>query len=140
MTRPVDRLAEDFAKAGATYISFHPEASDHVDRTIELIRKLGCRPGLVLNPATPVDYLDYTLDKLDLVLVMSVNPGFGGQSFIPGSLAKLRPAIEPYANGLLWDPAMTGLLAAPSWSLLGGFGILLLLFGRRKRPLIGYAR
>jgi ribulose-phosphate 3-epimerase len=90
MTRPVDRLAEDFAAAGATYISFHPEASDHVDRTVELIRGLGCRPGLALNPASPLSCLDYTLAKLDLVLVMSVNPGFGGQSFIPGSLAKIR--------------------------------------------------
>ena len=89
MTRPVDRLAEDFAAAGATYISFHPEASDHVDRTIELIRRLGCKPGLVLNPATPLNCLDYTLAKLDLVLVMSVNPGFGGQSFIQGVLPKV---------------------------------------------------
>ena len=94
MTRPVDRLAEDFAAAGASWISFHPEASDHVDRTIELIRRLGCRPGLVLNPASPVSHLDYTLEKLDLVLVMSVNPGFGGQSFIPGSLAKIREVRE----------------------------------------------
>jgi ribulose-phosphate 3-epimerase len=90
MVRPVDRLVEEFAAAGATWISFHPEASDHVHRTIALIRKLGCRPGLVFNPATPLDHLDYTLDQLDLVLVMSVNPGFGGQTFIPGSLAKLR--------------------------------------------------
>jgi ribulose-phosphate 3-epimerase len=90
MTRPVDPLVEEFAAAGASWISFHPEASDHVDRTIELIRRLGCRPGLVLNPASPVQHLDYTLDKLDLVLVMSVNPGFGGQAFIPGSLAKIR--------------------------------------------------
>jgi ribulose-phosphate 3-epimerase len=90
MTRPVDRLVEDFAAAGATWISFHPEASDHVDRTIELIRRKGCRPGLVLNPATPLACLDYTLEKLDFVLVMSVNPGFGGQSFIPGALPKLR--------------------------------------------------
>jgi ribulose-phosphate 3-epimerase len=89
MVRPVDRIIPDFAKAGATYISFHPEASDHVDRTIGLIRESGCRPGLVLNPATPIDCLDYTLDKLDLVLIMSVNPGFAGQSFIPGALAKL---------------------------------------------------
>jgi ribulose-phosphate 3-epimerase len=89
MTRPVDRLAEDFAAAGATYISFHPEASDHVDRTIELIRRLGCKPGLVLNPATPLTCLDYTLAKLDLVLAMSVNPGFGGQSFIQGVLPKV---------------------------------------------------
>jgi ribulose-phosphate 3-epimerase len=90
MVKPVDRIVPDFAKAGATYISFHPEASEHVDRTIELIREHGCKPGLVLNPATPVDYLDYTLAKVDLVLLMSVNPGFGGQKFIPGVLEKVR--------------------------------------------------
>jgi len=90
MVKPVDRIIPDFAKAGATYISFHPEASDHVDRTIELIREHGCKPGLVLNPATPLDVLDYTLSKLDLVLLMSVNPGFGGQKFIPGVLDKVR--------------------------------------------------
>lgn len=90
MVKPVDRIIPDFAKAGATFISFHPEASDHVDRTIELIREHGCRPGLVLNPATPLDVLDYTLSKLDLVLLMSVNPGFGGQKFIPASLDKVR--------------------------------------------------
>lgn len=90
MTRPVDRLVEDFAAAGASWISFHPEASDHVDRTIELIRGLGCKAGLVLNPATAVHCLDYTLEKLDFVLLMAVNPGFGGQAFIPGTLAKLR--------------------------------------------------
>jgi ribulose-phosphate 3-epimerase len=90
MVQPVDRIVGDFAKAGATYVSFHPEASAHVDRTIALIRDLGCRPGLVLNPATPVDWLDWTIDKLDLVLLMAVNPGFGGQSFIPQTLDKLR--------------------------------------------------
>ena len=89
MVQPVDRLVPDFAKAGATYISFHPEATEHVDRTIGLIREHGCRPGLVFNPATPLDWLDYTLDNLDLVLIMSVNPGFGGQQFIPGALPKL---------------------------------------------------
>ena len=94
MVRPVDRLVPDFAKAGATYISFHPEASEHVHRTIQLIRASGCRPGLVLNPATPVDVLDYVLDELDLVLVMSVNPGFGGQAFIPSALDKLRRVRE----------------------------------------------
>ncbi|MFQ5634993.1 MAG: ribulose-phosphate 3-epimerase [Gammaproteobacteria bacterium] len=88
MVRPVDRLVHDFAAAGATFISFHPEASEHVDRTIALIREVGCRPGLALNPATPLEVLDYTLDKLDLVLVMSVNPGYGGQSFIPSALHK----------------------------------------------------
>jgi ribulose-phosphate 3-epimerase len=90
MVKPVDRIVPDFAKAGATYISFHPEASEHVDRTIELIRENGCKPGLVLNPATPVDFLDYTLKKLDLVLLMSVNPGFGGQKFIGNVLEKVR--------------------------------------------------
>ena len=94
MVRPVDRLVPDFAKAGATYISFHPEASEHVHRTIQLIRASGCRPGLVLNPATPVEVLDYVLDELDLVLVMSVNPGFGGQAFIPSALDKLRRVRE----------------------------------------------
>src|SRR3954463_7131042 len=90
MVKPVDRIVPDFAKAGATFISFHPEASEHIDRTIELIRENGCKPGLVLNPATPLDVLDYTLAKLDLVLLMSVNPGFGGQKFIPGVLDKVR--------------------------------------------------
>jgi ribulose-phosphate 3-epimerase len=90
MVRPVDRIVPDFAKAGAGIISFHPEASDHVDRTIALIREHGCKAGLVFNPATPLDYLDYTLDKVDLVLLMSVNPGFGGQKFIPSVLPKIR--------------------------------------------------
>jgi len=90
MVKPVDRIIPDFAKAGATYISFHPEASDHVDRTIGLIREHGCKPGLVLNPATSLNYLDHTLKKLDLVLLMSVNPGFGGQQFIPAVLDKVR--------------------------------------------------
>ncbi|MFM1886630.1 MAG: hypothetical protein RL026_1787 [Pseudomonadota bacterium] len=90
MVRPVDRIIPDFAKAGATYISFHPEASEHVDRTIGLIREAGCRPGLVFNPATPLHWLDHTLEQLDLVLLMSVNPGFGGQKFIPATLGKLR--------------------------------------------------
>jgi ribulose-phosphate 3-epimerase len=89
MIEPVDRIVPDFAEAGATYISFHPEASRHVDRTIELIREHGCKPGLVFNPATPLEYLDYTLEKLDMVLIMSVNPGFGGQKFITGALDKL---------------------------------------------------
>jgi ribulose-phosphate 3-epimerase len=90
MVRPVDRIIPDFAAAGATYITFHPEASEHVDRTIQLIRDSGCRPGLVFNPATSLDWLDYTLGSIDLVLLMSVNPGFGGQKFIPETLAKLR--------------------------------------------------
>src|SRR5246127_4478986 len=92
MVRPVDRIVPDFAAAGATFITFHPEASEHVDRTIALIREHGCRPGLVFNPATPLDYLDYTLDSLDMVLIMSVNPGFGGQQFIPTTLRKLTEA------------------------------------------------
>jgi ribulose-phosphate 3-epimerase len=92
MVKPVDRIIPDFAAAGATYISFHPEASEHIDRTIELIREQGCKPGLVFNPATPLEYLDYTLDKLDMVLLMSVNPGFGGQKFIPSALGKLAEA------------------------------------------------
>ena len=92
MVRPVDRLVADFAKAGANIISFHPEASEHVDRTIALIKEQGCKAGLVLNPATPLSYLDHTLDKLDLVLLMSVNPGFGGQQFIPSVLPKIEAA------------------------------------------------
>ncbi len=99
MVRPVDRIVPDFAKAGATWISFHPEASDHVDRTIGLIREHGCRPGLVLNPATPIHWLDHVLDKLDLVLLMSVNPGFGGQSFIPGVLPKIERVRELIDRG-----------------------------------------
>jgi ribulose-phosphate 3-epimerase len=90
MVKPVDRIVPDFAKAGATYITFHPEASEHVDRTIGLIREHGCRPGLVFNPATPLAWLDHVLDKLDMVLLMSVNPGFGGQSFIPSALPKIE--------------------------------------------------
>ena len=92
MVRPVDRIIPDFAKAGASIISFHPEASEHVDRTIALIRESGCKAGLVLNPATPLACLDHVLEALDLVLIMSVNPGFGGQSFIPEALAKLTLA------------------------------------------------
>jgi len=90
MVKPVDRIIPDFAKAGATYITFHPEASEHVDRTIGLIKECGCKAGLVFNPATPLDVLEYTLDKLDMVLLMSVNPGFGGQKFIPYVLDKAR--------------------------------------------------
>ena len=102
MVKPVDRIVPDFAKAGANIISFHPEASDHVDRTIGLIRDSGCKAGLVLNPATPLSWLDHTLDKLDLVLVMSVNPGFGGQSFIPEALAKLAAVRERIAGRDIW--------------------------------------
>ena len=92
MVQPVDRLVPDFAAAGAAYISFHPEATEHIDRTIGLIHEQGCKAGLVFNPATPLDYLDYTLDELDLVLIMSVNPGFGGQKFIRTALRKLAEA------------------------------------------------
>ncbi len=90
MVKPVDRIVPDFAKAGANIISFHPEASEHIDRTIGLIKESGCKAGLVFNPGTPLHYLDHVLDKLDLVLIMSVNPGFGGQKFIPEALAKLK--------------------------------------------------
>jgi len=94
MVKPVDRIVPDFAKAGATYITFHPEASEHVDRTLQLIRDNGCKSGLVFNPATPLTYLEYVMDKIDMVLLMSVNPGFGGQSFIPSALDKLRAARQ----------------------------------------------
>jgi len=90
MVKPVDRIIPDFAKAGASYITFHPEASEHIDRTVALIKEQGCKAGLVFNPATPLHYLDHVIDHLDMVLLMSVNPGFGGQSFIPSSLEKLR--------------------------------------------------
>ncbi len=97
MVKPVDRIIPDFAKAGATYITFHPESSEHVDRTIGLIKECGCKAGLVFNPATPLDVLEYTLDKLDMVLLMSVNPGFGGQKFIPYVLDKAR-AVRQMIN------------------------------------------
>ncbi len=90
MVEPVDRIIPDFAKAGATYITFHPEASRHIDRSLQMIRDLGCKSGLVFNPATPLSYLEHVLDKVDMILLMSVNPGFGGQSFIPSALDKLR--------------------------------------------------
>ena len=92
MVSPVDRIVGDFAQAGATYITFHPEASDHIDRTLQLIESEGCKAGLVFNPATPLTYLDYVIDKIDMILLMSVNPGFGGQSFIPSALDKLKEA------------------------------------------------
>ena len=92
MVKPVDRIIPDFAKAGANIITFHPEASEHVDRSLSLIREAGCKGGLVFNPATPLDYMDYVMDKLEVVLLMSVNPGFGGQKFIPGTLDKARQA------------------------------------------------
>ena len=101
MISPVDGLVPDFAKAGASYISFHPEATQHVDRTIQLIRDSGCKPGLVFNPATPLNWLDYVIDKIDLILVMSVNPGFGGQKFIPNAYEKIRQlsAMRQRYNG-----------------------------------------
>ena len=101
MVKPVDRLIPEFAKAGANLISFHPEATEHIDRSLSLIREHGCQTGLVFNPATPLHYLDYLMDKIDLVLLMGVNPGFGGQAFIPATLGKLREArerIDAYAQ------------------------------------------
>jgi ribulose-phosphate 3-epimerase len=98
MVKPVDRIVPDFAKAGATYITFHPEASEHIDRTLALIHDHGCKAGLVFNPATPLDHMKYVMDKLDMVLIMSVNPGFGGQSFIRESLVKLKLAREMIAK------------------------------------------
>ncbi len=92
MVEPVDRIIPDFAKAGASMITFHPEASTHIDRTLQMVRDAGCKSGLVFNPATSLSYLDYVMDKVDIILLMSVNPGFGGQSFIPGTLDKLREA------------------------------------------------
>jgi ribulose-phosphate 3-epimerase len=106
MVKPVDRIIPDFGRAGATYITFHPEASEHVDRTIGLIRESGAKPGLVFNPATPLDWLDHTLEKLDMVLLMSVNPGFAGQKFITSVLTKLeqvRSRIDASARGAPGD-------------------------------------
>jgi ribulose-phosphate 3-epimerase len=98
MVKPVDRIIPDFAKAGATYITFHPEASEHIDRSLMLVRENGCKSGLVFNPATPLDYLKHVIDKVDMILLMSVNPGFGGQSFIPEALVKLREARKIIDN------------------------------------------
>jgi ribulose-phosphate 3-epimerase len=106
MVKPVDRIVPDFAKAGANIISFHPEGSEHIDRTLQLIRDHGCKAGLVFNPATPLDYLDYVMDKLDLILIMSVNPGFGGQSFIPQALKKIaavRQRIDHSGRDILLE-------------------------------------
>ncbi|WPL18742.1 Ribulose-phosphate 3-epimerase [Thiorhodovibrio winogradskyi] len=94
MVKPVDRIVGDFAAAGATYITFHPEASEHIDRTLQLIQSEGCKAGLVFNPATPLDALEYVMERIDMILLMSVNPGFGGQSFIPSALTKLRQARD----------------------------------------------
>lgn len=101
MVMPVDRIIPDFAKAGANIITFHPEASNHIDRSLSLVRELGCKSGLVFNPATPLSHLDHVMDKIDMILLMSVNPGFGGQKFIPGTLDKLREArarIDAYTQ------------------------------------------
>ena len=98
MVNPVDRIIPDFAEAGASYITFHPEASEHIDRTLQLIQSHNCKSGLVFNPATPLDYLKYVIDKIDMVLLMSVNPGFGGQSFLKSSLPKLREARQIIDN------------------------------------------
>jgi len=106
MVKPVDRLIPDFAKAGANIISFHPEASEHIDRTLQLIRDQGCKAGLVFNPATPLHHLDHVMDKLDLILIMSVNPGFGGQSFIPEALKKIaavRKLIDASGRDILLE-------------------------------------
>lgn len=106
MVKPVDRIIPDFAKAGADIITFHPESSDHVDRTLQLIRDNGCKAGLVFNPATPLHYLDYVMDKIDIVLIMSVNPGFGGQSFIPEALKKIaevRQRIDASGRNILLE-------------------------------------
>lgn len=101
MVKPVDRMIADFAEAGASIITFHPEASEHIDRSLQLIKSFDCKAGLVFNPATPLHYLDYVMDKLDVILLMSVNPGFGGQSFIPGTLDKLREVRQRIdASGL----------------------------------------
>jgi len=98
MVKPVDRIIADFADAGATYITFHPEASEHIDRSLQLVREKGCKSGLVFNPATPLDYLNHVMDKVDMVLLMSVNPGFGGQSFIRSALDKLKMARKMIAD------------------------------------------
>jgi len=94
MVKPVDRIIPEFAEAGASFITFHPEATEHIDRSLQLIRDCGCKAGLVFNPATPLDYLHHVIDKIDMILLMSVNPGFGGQSFLPSALAKLKQARE----------------------------------------------
>ena len=108
MVKPVDRIIPDFAKAGASYITFHPEASEHIDRTLGLIREYGCKSGLVFNPATPLHYLDYVLDKVDMVLLMSVNPGFGGQSFIPSTLPKIAAGARDHRSQRSRHPAGGG--------------------------------
>ena len=133
MVKPVDRIVPDFAKAGATYITFHPEASDHIDRTLQLIKGEGCKAGLVFNPATPLDVLKYVIDKIDMILLMSVNPGFGGQSFIPSALDKLREArklidasgrdIRLEIDGGVKDDNIAEIAAAGADTFVSGSGI-----------------
>jgi len=133
MVKPVDRIVPDFAKAGATYITFHPEASEHIDRTLQLIKGEGCKAGLVFNPATPLDVLHYVIDKIDMILLMSVNPGFGGQSFIPSALDKLREArklidasgrdIRLEIDGGVKDDNIAEIAAAGADTFVSGSGI-----------------
>jgi len=133
MVKPVDRIIPDFAEAGASFITFHPEASEHVDRSLSLIRDSGCRAGLVFNPATPLNYLEYVLDKIDMILLMSVNPGFGGQSFIPATLDKLRAArrlidesgydIRLEIDGGVKVDNIAGIAAAGADTFVSGSGI-----------------
>jgi ribulose-phosphate 3-epimerase len=133
MVKPVDRIIPDFAKAGATYITFHPEASEHVDRSLQLIRNEGCKAGLVFNPSTSLSYLDYVLDKVDMILLMSVNPGFGGQSFIPATLDKLRAVrklvdasgrdIRVEIDGGVKDDNIAEIKAAGADTFVSGSGI-----------------
>jgi ribulose-phosphate 3-epimerase len=133
MVKPVDRIIPDFAKAGATYITFHPEASEHVDRSLQLIRNEGCKAGLVFNPSTSLSYLDYVLDKVDMILLMSVNPGFGGQSFIPATLDKLRAVrklvdtsgrdIRIEVDGGIKDDNIAEIKAAGADTFVSGSGI-----------------
>ena len=138
MVKPVDRIVGDFAAAGATYITFHPEASEHIDRTLQLIKAEGCKAGLVFNPATPLSHLDYVLDKIDMILLMSVNPGFGGQSFIPSALDKLTEArkiitasgrdIRLEIDGGVKADNIAGIAAAGADTFVSGSGI----FGKAK--------
>jgi ribulose-phosphate 3-epimerase len=133
MVKPVDRIVPDFAKAGATYITFHPEASEHVDRTLQLIHNEGCKAGLVFNPATSLSYLDYVMDKVDMILLMSVNPGFGGQSFIPSAMDKLRAVrklidasgrdIRLEIDGGVKDDNIAEIKAAGADTFVSGSGI-----------------
>ena len=133
MVKPVDRIIPDFAQAGATYITFHPEASEHVDRSLQLIRNEGCKAGLVFNPSTSLSYLDYVMDKVDMILLMSVNPGFGGQSFIPATLDKLRAVrklvdasgrdIRIEVDGGVKDDNIAEIKAAGADTFVSGSGI-----------------